>query len=123
MIQANELRLGNRVCFHNDNTIFEVMEIGPAGLSVADEIEETWIELDGFSGVELTPEILTKCGFQQSGDCWQLNNVFLWEWGITLVSYHLDRITAGDTSLEVKYLHQLQNLHFALTGKELEINL
>lgn len=28
-----------------------------------------------------------------------------------------------DGNIEVKYLHQLQNLYFALTGKELDIRL
>ena len=68
--------------------------------------------------IELTEEILLKCvfipcsiidnHFNISGMCiWKCNDMFL----------------CDKNGIHIKYLHQLQNLYFALTGEELEIKL
>lgn len=84
--------------------------------------------LKGFiEPIELSPEILTTLGFEKSGCYWVKNKVYIWEWGITNISYHTERIIhqKDDRYLirEIPYLHTLQNYFYALTGEELIINL
>lgn len=80
------------------------------------------------SGVPLTGEILLKAGFKEQGGA-----IFLGQrhkrhvmgrnslYSINGKSYIF---AVNDRDLcEIEYIHQLQNLFFALTGEELEINL
>lgn len=70
--------------------------------------------------IPLTEEILLKCGFDHDVDYMMSKK------GLTIC---FEKI--GDAlmcflecaNIEIKYLHQLQNLYFALTGEELEVNL
>jgi hypothetical protein len=119
-ILASELRIGNwydhngKHCQVSPNTILEVWES-----------PRKWVQ-----PIPLTPEILEKCGFE-------------WE----DIETHTDKTTRGlyksilmmlpatsncwyaapfgyPLSLHrTLYLHQLQNLYFALTGEELEVKL
>lgn len=45
-----------------------------------------------------------------------------WRNGAVVLSQKQDYWLFRTTSMPVKYVHQLQNLYFALTGKELEYN-
>lgn len=75
--------------------------------------------LNKLDGIPLTPELLKRCGFEK---------------GINNPDYHdlrffvLTKIEEGYRlrncdypGRDIKYLHQLQNLYFALTGEELTI--
>lgn len=135
MIQAKNLRVGNYVTFHDDNTIYSVVSIEEKGIGVKNQEEETWIELDRFSPIPLTEDILLKCGFEKAEDLgdqiyYQLPNEKHGfsicadhdDWGI----YHFN--SSGQHCImwgeeHMLYLHQLQNLFFALRGQELEVNL
>lgn len=122
MIKANELRIGNWVILSEDSTKFIIEEISKTGLVVQNSQETAWIEIEEFEPIPLTEEILLKCGFEHSiaglfGNNYMLNSVSIQL--KTLGAY----ILVCYPKCEIKYLHQLQNLYFALTGQELEINL
>lgn len=128
MIKKEELRIGNKVNYHNDSTLFTVIEIDTLGIRVVNEEQETWIEYDCFSPIPLTPEILEKCGFVKtlSGsytimdeDCWLTTIIGGYIYSKCYSSNTGEFFEVG----QVKYLHQLQNLYFALTGIELTIKL
>lgn len=76
--------------------------------------------------IPLTEEILLKCGFRRenyiSKKAWNISFGFYNIWGIIGDKFTL-YLNGDETETEIKYLHQLQNLYFALTGTELEINL
>lgn len=77
--------------------------------------------------IPLTEEILLKCGFVEDGNKWFNKDSIILGY-MTTDKYLQCEIKANefDTKwrlLDIKYLHQLQNLYFALTEKELEINL
>lgn len=76
------------------------------------DIENGYKERQGFP---LTPEILVKAGFIYLAGQWNWNSIALHIEKKYFIYLHSHRI--------IKYLHELQNLTFALTGKELEINL
>lgn len=75
--------------------------------------------------IPITPEILEKCGFEYwtlDHDCTDPNDAY---WVHKKMKFAINNIKWTVQKLDVKlsYLHQLQNLYFALTGEELEINL
>ena len=142
-MQANELRIGNKLLvYDNIDTIGEVsynsIICGYTGYS---NLDKGYVE-----PIPLTEEILLKCGFvkvknkdkedlrEYIGHTSQKaryaifdTDIFitkvdkrglLWrniECDFMVLFYH--------KSIPIKYLHQLQNLYFVLTGQELEINL
>lgn len=126
MIKATELRIGNWVNFAEDDTHFEITEITKEGLFVKNPEEETWIELETFSGIPLTPEILVKCGFEES---YKSEYTRRFDHGIrvdvgagwNLVNNRFHVRYIGEKFTHIKSLHQLQNLYYVLTGDELEI--
>jgi hypothetical protein len=78
--------------------------------------------------IPLTPEILEKAGFEYAAgfaDSYNrhpitlYNNPFKEGWTVE----NLFEQQIKDDLLVIQHVHQLQNLYFALTGKELTINL
>lgn len=72
-------------------------------------------------GIPLTPNILEKCGFTY--DRGRFNE--WWTLGIVDI-FNLDfkgELTLGFWDTKIKYLHQLQNHYYLLTGKEINIQL
>jgi len=116
MIKANELRIGNWYNFKN-----------PMGDTFTPSIFDFWTEAIGFEAygepIPLTPEILEKCGFKKSEN----EKFFKRDFYILVIdedgSYAFGTDTYDGYFTDIKYLHQLQNLYFALTGEELKINL
>lgn len=105
MIQSNELRIGNYVSteIHGIGFVEAI-----SGNDILYSRNYDSIPLQQFNSITLTREIVSKLDLfpvvldKQDGVYWM---DFNWD------------------TIEIKYLHQLQNLYFALTGKELEINL
>jgi hypothetical protein len=118
MIDVKELRIGNYVQPINDSG-------REAKIGTAFAINCNFVSVNGNNNpydyhriepVLITEDILSKCNFVKR------------EWGDTVVYYNplmeLDayfRLNRVDYNIEVKYLHQLQNLFFDLTGRELEV--
>ena len=117
MIKETELRIGNILLLDNTKIIRLlwvknnkccVMQVGVIYPSAIVDIER-------LQPIELTEEILLKCGFKkgfEGGTLWYLDNFFV---------ASLDFIYWSD--IKIKHLHQLQNIYFALSKKELEINM
>ena len=94
---------------------------GAVGTEIVEEIKEA--EYHDIDPIILTPQILQKCGFR---------NFIRDEWIISHTTGHADfDLTPEGLRLRhptpsrrpIKYLHQLQNFFFALTGEEIEVNL
>ncbi len=105
MIKASELRIGNWIVF--DGKILR------ATSNIIHSLDEEWFQAEP---IPLTYEILEKCGFECLCSKWKNGHIELL---VNLNGY--DFFYGGFTKLE--YLHQLQNLYFALTTEELEVNL
>ena len=132
-MKANELRIGNRVLFAEEGIEFTIRAIDKSGLAVYNETEDVWIELSAFEGIPLTAEWLLKFGFlidmdaYCSVDTWKR---FCYSKQITIsctpektdfrlfVNIPDDEWYSFDW-VHIQYVHQLQNLYFALTGEEL----
>jgi hypothetical protein len=126
-MNAQELRIGNCV-YQQDG---QVRIIDGEDIHAMEMYPEHSLR---FKPIPLTPEILEKCGFKTDIYLELANDDFALiyrrevkdkKWGDCLVfegngGYDYP----GDIPLwHIKYLHQLQNLYYALAGEELEIEL
>lgn len=129
-IAASELRIGN---------VFKWNILASMGKGIDRVNLENIKYYEFFDGIPLTEEILLKCGFENNSillseqrildihdegsvsflDSELATELFKSTWnGRDDLFYNIMVIARN-----IKYLHTLQNLYFALTGKELEINL
>ena len=127
MDKLRELRIGNLI--QDEGTIYTVSEISMMGIDCFNDKDSfgDWIVdagEDEFEFIPLTEDWLIKLGFfEKYGSCYNRLNIKLF----TLIdSEDDDGNLKGefifDGTLEVKYVHQLQNLYFALTNGELKYN-
>lgn len=117
MIKANELRSGNRLLYGGKEITIDIQilySLFVDGILLPEKLEP----------IPLTIEWLERCGFK---DGW-----LTFKDGSQLVVHKDGTATIGgwdsatsSQSVEVPcaYLHQLQNLYFALTGEELNVKL
>ena len=129
MLSAKELRIGNWVK-HTNTFCKEEMELDFELMKLEyNEMDKCYPEL---IGIHLSEDILIKCGFEYNKfdilthynlKCrWVTNN--LSEELIDVPFLRFDGIVKPpQISTDIYYLHQLQNITFALTGKELIINI
>jgi len=122
-MKAQELRIGN-LLQDVDGNIVEVITVYANGnYEVNSKIHQfTIIEKDDnlIEPIPLTEEWLLKFGFEfQKGfindDYWHLKNLHLSK------RFQPFNQQGALIRYELQYLHQLQNLFFALTGEELEL--
>jgi hypothetical protein len=127
-MKANELRIGNLVDL--GNRIAKVTEIYPLACMVAD-LEQTQDTLESYervTGIPLTEEWLLKFGFITKGVHYNftLENIEIAS-AIRVIStngrgkFYLDGDIPEWMKIKLEYVHQLQNLYFALTGEEITI--
>lgn len=140
MIDPRDLRIGNKVkvTIGNDAGIYEVLGIPMWGMDgwgdgenpevLIDRCPKQLVPPNKLKPIKLTDEILIKYGFQKGCLILELNEY--WFLGYDTQLYlQVERQPEGKYIIEripfpnIKHLHQLQNLYFALTGNELEIQL
>lgn len=121
MIQSNELRIGNILQDTLTKEYLKVNEIhedGGVGFFVINRdkfpLPEGWRD----SPVPITPEILENLGFKRDGSYYNHRNISL-PVCPTIHGTEIMLVPNEKYAFRIKYLHQLQNLYFALTGEEL----
>jgi len=121
MIQPNELRLGNRLSLSGKITAVRgvVYDEYTDGFGVY--CETGIVAISAFTPIPLTEELLVKCGFVDNDTTQYRKDDLIYDGGyIYLYSYNDGE---PDPRLaKCEYLHQLQNLIFALTGEELNVD-
>ena len=137
-LKAKDLRIGNLIWSgkSNDSTKeqpfghwHKVISIGNDDQKfeqIESETEESfeWIFKDNWTGIPLTEDILLKCGFNKHHACMVLPllTACCLIYAIKKREFFMD-FNGIDVEYNLQYVHQLQNLYFALTNKELEIEL
>lgn len=122
MIHANELRIGNYILCFSSKEPSEPTQV----VSVLCDSVETLNgggTLDDIDPIPLTEEWLLKFGFVIKNH-WALLPNFCLGWITNDNNYQIEINIAGVDKWVVKdiqYVHQLQNLYFALTNTELII--
>ena len=121
-MESNELRIGNLVHYHDEHLKpnDEVIKISYLDLMIIHHKEK----YHHYSPIPLTEEWLLKFGFTKTD-----NKYFIGELN-ELNNRQLDLILCTDKNVisyqdylhPILYVHQLQNLYFALTGEELTID-
>ena len=120
MIKANELRLGNLV--------FKEGVIHPIGFYDFENNGSNFI-IDEYKPIPLTEEILLKCterNYRYGYDGLMFEFYVVKYFFLSICKTNngkLFTLDIGEEQIELKYIHQLQNLYFALTGEELKIEL
>jgi hypothetical protein len=143
MLQAQELRVGNKVQSPEGEVISIQQILGSTVIydsqikvnrelfnaknnyrntyttEVVEMVKET--DFEDLKPVTLTPKVLEQCGFR---------NFVREEWILTIGKMHLDfeftteglrMRTSFPARVPVRYLHQLQNLLYVITGQELDV--
>lgn len=107
MIDATELRLDNWVLGDGSPTQVTQMDF------------EQWT-FDHIEPLPLTAEILQSSGFYKLDRFFEKDEILLLNVDNVYLYHYSNR---SDKRATLKYVHQLQNLYFALTGEELEVDL
>ena len=127
---SSELRIGNYVA--STNFIYIIKEVGEKyvrikGIDLDYDYNYPLCEITNLKPIPLTKEWLLKFGFDFSVDTWYLKGVAIWETeccdakGNEEIGFFYELRDVGMMDMHIKYVHQLQNLYFALTGEELII--
>ena len=135
-MKASELRIGNLVDL--GNRIAKVIEINHLACVVVDleETQDTIEDYERTKPILLTEEWLLKFGFYKDEEYWWIGRIdckycFKYrDWADNWAFYieYTDGRPSDDgvkypIAFDIKYVHQLQNLYFALTGEELILNI
>ncbi len=121
MIQANELRIGNWVNLKSSGYVRVEVD------SIGDIVNNPAI----FEPIPLAPKILEKAGFTERQQSFFSYYFIDYIQVAVQKRFEIEEIDdrptflwmAGNNIIHIHYLHQLQNLYHALTGRELEIDL
>lgn len=122
MIKANEVRIGNWV---EDIAPYDKQYLQIRWENIG-KISENGYK---YRPIPLTPEILEACGFVNKP-----NETFNLSYELTIDGFastfrtwqyrgewYIEPMGYDTGNISIEYLHQLQNLYFALTGQELEV--
>lgn len=119
-MKAKDLRIGNLV--DTPDGVEEIYSIEEDTFR-AYLYKNTWAEI---KPIPLTEEWLLKFGFSMGKHSW----FYSLDWGDSVNSFKVAMSISGeggvvlginDFNCHVKHVHELQNLFYALTNKELEI--
>ena len=149
-MKAEELRLGNYINAKHIGSDYDIVKVNSITNHYIGwgkgNFAPSHMDIGFFQPIPLTEEILLKCGFRKVknkdkedlreyiGHTAQKARYAIFDTDIFITKVDkrglLYRSIDCDfmvlfyhKSITIKYLHQLQNLYFALTGQELEINL
>ncbi len=123
-MKANELRLGNFIYWdipEKENVIHKVVGIGngkptTTPISLGEIIED-------YEPIPLTEEWLVRLGFDEWSDGhWKTRNSLNKNGWSDKFNYYLPYNTMSTYcgNVIIEYVHQMQNLYFALAGDELQ---
>lgn len=119
-MKAEDLRIGNCVKYLGEITI--VNSISGIETTYVSTLKSGIMPINSFQPIPLTEELLLKCGFEY---------VKPYGYRMILGCFIKDDLETngyyfrwnGQTLKLIHYVHDLQNLYFALTNQELTINL
>jgi hypothetical protein len=125
-MKANELRIGNLVMYFKD-TPNKVIGLANGKLYVRyDDDKYFMTELEDASPIPLTEEWLIKFGF---GDARITDRLYTRKKTDGFYGFYINKETMSyctfdyegtiDDIIKIEYVHQLQNLYFAVTNEEL----
>lgn len=119
-MSAEELRIGNIIKHSLTECVVESI-FNCENIDVSNEYEEWNALLDECKPIPLTEEWLIKFGFEKTkGYVFKIDKFSLFDHNYDQVNLFLQLNSPNVPLIHIKFVHQLQNLYFALTGKELK---
>ena len=127
-MEAKDLRINNIVGYeHLEEGVVKshstVVHIQHNSIGLGCLVEWIGVEIEGIKPIPLTEEWLVKFGFEnnQSNNEWYDKGFFsVLNNGMSFCFIHCGNYI--NINARPKYVHQLQNLYFALTGEELTLS-
>ena len=130
-MKANELRIGNFVYFgvnivpiksiHTESVLKSPVYVY---VELNEKLANLCLDMSEISSVPITSEILLACGFEKPAYSYNGKIFHLSEWDAYPLNWLVAMNKNGAVIIDrLKYLHQLQNLYFALTNQELDVKL
>jgi hypothetical protein len=132
-MKANELRIGNLVLLHCKNEKDEIAklltidEIDGCYYNRAsnkmyinkkyDQVKNGWCKFNIIQPIPLTEKWLLKFGYTEED--FETGKIIIVTENNKLIGFIINKYSYSPI---IKYVHQLQNLYFALTGIELTLN-
>lgn len=136
-LKCTDLRIGNLIDYFGDIIKVDTIDYFDGKERVGGKTKDEDRVFDKpsyFDPIELTEEVLLKIGFGKRNDCYTLSNEYIF------FVYYKDSFkqellasvkrkgkyyynTNELKNYDIKYLHQLQNAYYCLTGEELEVEL
>ena len=123
--KEKQYRIGNLIKY--DGRVFEIDSIAKEFPTLnTEEFGIGVVDWNNIKPIPLTKQLLLKCGFKHVHTGWFEINSF----GSEFMHFNVCASGAvsvdngGDSEIviaDLKFIHQLQNLYFAITGKELEL--
>lgn len=124
-MKASELRIGNYVHTINPRHNDKVLKIESIGDNESVNVFFREYKLSEIEPIPLTEEILLKFGFKKEKTTY-INDYYIFINGVWNIKFkregYCSFITFGCFLTDIKYVHELQNLYFALTKEELTFN-
>lgn len=123
-MKPSELRIGNVINGTMNANI--VGQLTVTGRIIA-QFEEFETALKDYESIPLTEEWLLKFGFGLTQIDRIISNYSIQSLSLNFYNTEIERgmwlrFYHGNAQIKIQYVHQLQNLYFALTGKELKIS-
>lgn len=119
-ISSEELRLGNNINFLGKPCIITSISKGLESDLVGTK-EGGILPISAYNPILLTEEWLFKLGFTKEFGGYKLN-IFRIGWGDgDFLNELYTLIYSNKFFKKVQYVHEIQNLYFALTGEELKL--
>ena len=137
-MKANSLRIGNLILFpaESNNGLLipsvirkvDAIEIGKVtSLNPPSSPSNFEAKIKNCGGIKLTEEWVKKFGFNFQENYWQIKIAEYLKIGFDserlflVIDVEADDYYSIQIDLPIKYVHELQNLFFAITGTELEM--
>lgn len=128
-MEARELRIGNLLRFIPlVGKVYSIDKNGESPLIVLYSNNKFISrEITEFEPIPLTEEWLVKFGFDKWNDWGGMYSIDINEAKKAQIEYRIENnkcylsIEDEQISKQINYVHQLQNLYFALTGEELKV--
>jgi len=115
-MKATDLRIGNYVNYEQTTHLITCVNIDYTVSVWVDKKENEYLypsQVNELKPIPLTEEWLIKFGFVVAKTRWRK--------GAVVLSKNDNGYLFKTTAINIKHLHQLQNLYFALTNEELTI--
>jgi hypothetical protein len=123
-MKESELRIGNLVkVMHETVSVQEICKNStlPDVVGIVHYMQNSsrcWSSAMIVEPITLTEEWLARLGFEKDGDYFSKNSIH-YDLIRNLFYSGNDHVSGGNPECKINYVHQLQNLYFALTAVEL----